>query len=186
MLTLDEIKLAYQEDASFEHLRDSKFVPGVGPHNDVMMVGEAPGKYEDQWGMPFVGPAGRILERELNRIDLSRDKVYLTNILKYRPYPPRDTNRSPNPQEIEASLPYLSEEVSIVNPRIIVLMGRIATNAFYPTRMFRGSRGSVLDRKGRKVLITYHPAAVIYDKTGTKIQALRSDYNVLRELIDNA
>lgn len=165
-ISLEDVYEEYQADPAFDHLSETyRFVPGVGNNDaDVLFIGEAPGKTEDVMGVPFVGPAGDILEDMLDEVfpDISSlPTIYLTNVLKYRP---GERNRDPHVSEIQASIPYLTEEINAINPYLIVLLGRIPTRTFYPGEVFKNIRGKVLDRRGRKVLVTYHPAAILYHK----------------------
>src|SRR5258708_1213773 len=165
-ISLEEVYEGYQADPAFDHLSSTyRFVAGIGDSDaDLLFVGEAPGKTEDVMGVPFVGPAGDILEEMLEEVfpDVySLPTIYLTNVLKYRP---GERNRDPHVNEIQASIPYLTEEINEINPYLIVLLGRIPTRTFYPGEVFKNIRGKVLDRRGRKVLITYHPAAILYHK----------------------
>ena len=165
-ITLEEIYEGYQADPAFDHLSENyRFVPGIGNSDaDVLFVGEAPGKTEDTMGVPFVGPAGDILEEMIEDVfpDIYEGPTtYLTNVLKYRP---GERNRDPHVSEIQASIPYLTQEINAINPYLIVLLGRIPARTFYPGEEFKNIRGKVLDRRGRKVLVTYHPAAILYHK----------------------
>jgi DNA polymerase len=165
-ISLEEVYEEYQADPAFDHLSETyRFVPGVGDTNaDILFIGEAPGKTEDTCGVPFVGPAGDVLEEMLEEVfsDIySGPTTYFTNVLKYRP---GERNRDPHVSEIQASIPYLTQEINEINPYLIVLLGRIPTRTFYPGEVFKNIRGKVLDRRGRKVLATYHPAAILYHK----------------------
>lgn len=165
-ISLEEIYEELQADPAFDHLSETyRFVPGIGSADaEVLFIGEAPGKTEDTMGAPFVGPAGDILDEMLEGVfpDVhSLPRIYLTNVLKYRP---GERNRDPHVSEIQASIPYLTEEINAINPYLIVLLGRIPTRTFYPGEVFKNIRGKVLDRRGRKVLVTYHPAAILYHK----------------------
>lgn len=164
-MTLDEIYEEYQQSPSFKHLREhSNFVPGEGKFNSIMFIGEAPGFTEDKRKKPFVGKAGEVLEKQLNSISLLREDIFITNVVKYRPFDTNDRkkNRTPTPYEVSKSIPCLGKEIYIVNPQTIVLMGRIATNTFYPEHTFRDLRGRFFVRNGRTIFITFHPAAVLY------------------------
>lgn len=163
------INKAYDGDPKFEHMRirrfDIRLVPGRGsldPYG-VMFVGEAPGENENRTGTPFIGAAGKIWEELLESIlKLKRSDVYITNVVKYRPMNPE--NRDPTPYEIHSSLPYLTQEINLLQPKVIVPLGRIATRAFYPGVQAKMLRGKVLSRNGRLVIPTYHPAAITYNR----------------------
>ena len=134
---------------------------GVGNEQaEVMLIGEGPGEQEDLQGVPFVGPAGKLLDDMLEMIDLDRQKVYIANIVKCRP--PR--NRDPLNVEQEACRPWLDRQIALVNPKIIVCLGRIAAMALI-REDFRITRehGQWFDRDGRRIMATYHPSALLRD-----------------------
>ncbi|MGM9542213.1 MAG: uracil-DNA glycosylase family protein [Candidatus Limivicinus sp.] len=134
---------------------------GVGNEQaEVMLIGEGPGEQEDLQGVPFVGPAGKLLDDMLEMIDLDRQKVYIANIVKCRP--PR--NRDPLNVEQEACRPWLNRQIALVNPKIIVCLGRIAAMALI-REDFRITRehGQWFDRDGRRLMATYHPSALLRD-----------------------
>ena len=138
-----------------------KLVFGVGnAQAEVMLIGEGPGEQEDLQGVPFVGPAGKLLDDMLEMIDLDRQKVYIANIVKCRP--PR--NRDPLNVEQEACRPWLDRQIALVNPKIIVCLGRIAAMALI-REDFRITRehGQWFDRDGRRIMATYHPSALLRD-----------------------
>ena len=134
---------------------------GVGnAQAEVMLIGEGPGEQEDLQGVPFVGPSGKLLDDMLEMIDLDRQKVYIANIVKCRP--PR--NRDPLNVEQEACRPWLDRQIALVNPKIIVCLGRIAAMALI-REDFRITRehGQWFDRDGRRLMATYHPSALLRD-----------------------
>ena len=138
-----------------------KLVFGVGnAQAEVMLIGEGPGEQEDLQGVPFVGPAGKLLDDMLEMIDLDRQKVYIANIVKCRP--PR--NRDPLNVEQEACRPWLDRQIALVNPKIIVCLGRIAAMALI-REDFRITRehGQWFERDGRRHMATYHPSALLRD-----------------------
>ena len=138
-----------------------KLVFGVGnAQAEVMLIGEGPGEQEDLQGVPFVGPAGKLLDDMLEMIDLDRQKVYIANIVKCRP--PR--NRDPLNVEQEACRSWLDRQIALVNPKIIVCLGRIAAMALI-REDFRITRehGQWFDRDGRRIMATYHPSALLRD-----------------------
>lgn len=139
----------------------SNVVFGDGSKNaEVMFIGEGPGEQEDIQGLPFVGPAGKLLDDMLTMIDLDRTKVYITNIVKCRP--PR--NRDPQDGEQRACIDYLYRQIELVNPKIIVCLGRIAAKALIDAD-FRITRehGQFFDRSGRRIMAIYHPSALLRD-----------------------
>ena len=127
---------------------------------EVMLIGEGPGEQEDLKGIPFVGPAGKLLDDMLEMIDLDRRKVYIANIVKCRP--PR--NRDPLNVEQEACRPWLSRQIALVDPKIIVCLGRIAAMSLI-REDFRITRehGQWFDIGGRRIMATYHPSALLRD-----------------------
>lgn len=163
-------------------------VPGEGGYKKrIMLVGEAPGKNEDLQGRPFVGKAGEFLNELLDSIGLSRDDVFITNVLKCRP----PNNRDPRPEEIKACSPYLERQISILRPRIIVTLGRFAWQ--WTCEHFGVSYVPISRAHGRPyhthtiiygaltVFPTYHPAAALYNKQIEPI--LREDFRRLKSVL---
>ena len=132
---------------------------GVGdPDADVLFIGEAPGQNEDKQGEPFVGAAGQLLTRMLGEIGLTREQVYIANVLKCRP----PGNRDPQEDEIETCTPWLIEQMSLIQPQVIVTLGNFATKFVLQTQTgITRMRGSVYPWHGRKVIPTFHPAAIL-------------------------
>jgi uracil-DNA glycosylase len=127
---------------------------------DMVLIGEAPGRDEDLQGKPFVGASGQLLTRILDAVDLSRDEVYICNILKCRP----PNNRDPLPDEVVQCEPYLKRQLAVLEPRLIVCLGRIATQTLLGTRASLSSlRRTVHFYQGIPVMATYHPAALLRD-----------------------
>jgi DNA polymerase len=123
-----------------------------------MFVGEAPGKNEDEQGEPFVGRAGQLLDKILAAIELTRDQIYIANILKCRP----PGNRDPLPDEMKLCFPYLEEQVRLIQPKLICALGRIAAQALLNTQTTLGKlRGEFHEYCGVPLLVTYHPAALL-------------------------
>jgi len=140
-------------------------VPGEGDiHANIMLIGEGPGKNEDLQGRPFVGAAGKFLTELLESIDLKRENVYITNIVKCRP----PQNRDPLPEEVEACRQWLNEQISKINPKLIILLGRHAMNRFIPNLQISSAHGRVFRKKLEEVgdfvfFPVYHPAAALYN-----------------------
>lgn len=135
-------------------------VLGVGDiHADWLFVGEAPGAEEDARGEPFVGAAGKLLDAMLAAIRLQRgDNVYITNVLKSRP----PENRNPKPEEVAACLPYLVRQVQLIQPKLIVALGRFAAHSLLDTDASISSlRGQVHQYHGIPLIVTYHPAYLL-------------------------
>ncbi len=160
----------------------NKFVYGVGnPNAGLMFIGEAPGADEDRLGEPFVGRAGKLLDKILAAINFTRDDIYIANILKCRP----PNNRDPLPAEAAQCLPYLHEQIRIIKPKLLCSLGRIAGQTLLQTTTSLGKlRGVFHDYQGVPMLITYHPAALLrfpeYKKeTWADMQMLRARYDEL-------
>ncbi len=161
-------------------------VPGVGnAEAEIVFIGEAPGKKEDELGQPFVGAAGKFLNEMLELIDLKREDIYITNIVKYRP----PNNRDPNPKEKSACRAWLLEELKIISPKLIIFLGRHAMNNFFPDLQISGAHGKLLIKsfKGMSTKYffpLYHPAAALYD--GSMRDILKEDFvkipKVLKEI----
>jgi len=158
----------------------TKFVFGVGnPKADIMFVGEAPGRDEDLQGEPFVGRAGQLLDKILFASKFSREEVYIANVLKCRP----PENRDPQPEEMETCSPYLLEQIRLINPKFIVCLGRIAAMQLLKTKLALGKmRGSFHDFNGIKVMVTYHPAALLRFPSYKK--DVWEDMKILRKAYD--
>ena len=141
----------------------TQIVFGVGaPHARVMFIGEAPGRNEDLKGEPFVGAAGHKLDALLSEAGLTRDEVFIANILKCRP----PQNRDPRPEEIEVCTPYLRDQLRAVWPDVIVTLGKYATQfVLHTDRGITGLRGKLYRAGHFIVLPIFHPAAAIYDPT---------------------
>jgi DNA polymerase len=133
-------------------------VPGEGNQAaDVVFVGEGPGKFEDAEGRPFVGMAGRYLDRLLGGIGWSREQVYITNIIKCRP----PDNRDPRPDEVAACRPYLERQLEVIRPRLVVTLGRHALGWFLPGEKISRVHGEVVEMSPYALLPLYHPSAAI-------------------------
>jgi len=145
---------------------DTRLVPGVGNVNSpVVFVGESPGANEDRLGEPFVGPSGKLLGQGLRRVGLKRDRVFITNFLKYRP----PDNRDPEGDEIAVSLQLLEWELKILAPKVVVTLGRFSTSLFFPQPHMGTLAGQAWVKRGFTIVPMYHPASVLYggqDKEG--------------------
>ena len=131
---------------------------------EVVFIGEAPGRNEDEQGRPFVGAAGKFLNEMLETTKLKREDIYITNIVKYRP----PNNRDPLPEEKTACREWLLEELKIISPRLIVLLGRHAMNNFFPKEQISQAHGKLLIKSftgmpTKYFYALYHPAAALYD-----------------------
>ena len=141
------------------HKTRTRPVPGAGnPSAEIMFIGEAPGAEEDKQGIPFVGRAGKLLDKILAACDLTRDDVFIANILKCRP----PGNRDPLPTERMACIPYLFGQIDAIKPKVICCLGRIAAQTLLQTKIPLGKlRGQVHSFRGIPLIVTYHPAAIL-------------------------
>ncbi len=161
----------------------TKDVPGVG--NDkakVMFIGEAPGKDEDLQGEPFVGSAGKFLTEMIEGLGWKRKDVYIANVLKHRP----PNNRDPLPEEAEACWPYLKRQIELIQPKLIVFLGRHAMNRFFPTLRISKVHGQAFRKdfinKKQVFLALYHPAAALYN--GSMRAVLEADFRKIPKILD--
>jgi DNA polymerase len=161
----------------------TNFVFGVGnPNADIVVVGEAPGADEDAQGEPFVGRAGQLLNKILEAIQFKREDVYICNILKCRP----PNNREPLPEEIELCEPYLWKQMEIIKPKMILCLGRVAGQSLLKTNETLGAlRGKFFDYRGIKLMVTYHPAALLRNPNWKKpawedVQLFRKTYDEMK------
>ncbi len=153
----------------------TQLVMGSGsPTARIVLIGEAPGKSEDQMGQPFVGASGTFLDTMLAAAGLSRDEVYITNIVKYRP----PNNRDPRPAEIAAFWPYLLQQLAIIQPTVCLSLGRFSMNCFLPDARISEQHGQPVEYHANGVqfllIPLYHPAAALYN--GQLRQTLIDDF----------
>lgn len=159
----------------------TQLVMGSGNENaDIVLIGEAPGKKEDETGVPFVGAAGKFLDGLLAGANLQRDDVYITNIVKYRP----PNNRDPSKAEKAAFLPYLLRQLEIIQPRVVVTLGRHSMEYFLPDATIGDVHGTVVARADSglawDLVPLYHPAAALYN--GGLRQTLHDDFATVTEV----
>lgn len=161
----------------------TQVVFGVGnPDADLLFIGEAPGLHEDKQGEPFVGAAGQLLTRMLGEIGLAREDVYIANILKCRP----PGNRDPQPDEIETCTPWLVEQISAIQPKLIVTLGNFATKYVLQTQQgITRMRGSVYTWHGRQVIPTFHPAAILHGggEKSRQFADLQEDFALIKRTL---
>ena len=157
-------------------------VPGAGnPNADFMCVGEGPGASEDEQGLPFVGAAGQLLTKILAAVDLSRDDVFITNVVKHRP----PGNRNPAPEEITACTPYLVRQLELIKPKVILALGTFAAQTLLTTKTPIGKlRGEVHRYHGIPVVVTYHPAALLRNPSWKR--PTWEDVKLARRILDSA
>jgi len=155
-------------------------VPGVGGADArIMVVGEAPGKYEDLQGEPFVGAAGQLLNKLFGYVGINREEVYITNIIKCRP----PGNRDPLPQEVTSCSAYLDRQVELIRPAVILLLGRHAVQRLLPgAEGISRIHGQLVERGDRAYVPLYHPAAALYN--GFLVDTLKTDFKKVRGYID--
>lgn len=168
---------------------DRKVVLGDGKINaDILLIGEAPGGEEEKQGKPFVGSAGKNLNEFLEIINLDRSEIYITNVVKLRPFKlstktNKPINRPPNKQEIDFFKEYLYKEIDAVNPKIIVTLGNTALKAVFKDNkaLIGYYHGRITEVFGKKVFPLYHPASIIYNRElkGTYLE----DLNALKDIL---
>ena len=158
----------------------TNFVFGVGnPNADVMFIGEAPGADEDMQGEPFVGRAGQLLNKIIEAVQLKREEVYICNILKCRP----PGNRDPQPTEMETCTPYLMKQIDLIKPKFIICLGRISAQWLLQTTAgLSALRGTVHDFQDAKLIVTYHPAALLRNPNWKR--PAWEDMKMFRQLYD--
>jgi uracil-DNA glycosylase family 4 len=158
----------------------TQVVYGVGdPNADLMFIGEGPGYHEDKQGEPFVGAAGQLLNRMLAEVEIPRERVYINNVIMCRP----PGNRDPLPDETEACTPWLTERIDLIDPSVIVTLGNWATRfVLGPQVSISRVRGQRFPWKGRTVIPTFHPAAILHGggESSNQMAALRADFQLMK------
>ena len=155
-----------------------KAVPGKGNFDaDVIFVGEAPGRNEDIHGEPFVGAAGKRLDMILEDTGIDRKDVYITNIVKCRP----PKNRVPSKKEEESCNDFIKQEIEIINPKIICVMGNTAYGTLLDGKEITKNHGKIVEKDGRKFFVTFHPAATIYNQK--LVDELKEDFKKLAKFL---
>jgi DNA polymerase len=164
----------------------TQVVFGVGDANaELLFIGEGPGFHEDKQGEPFVGAAGQLLTRMLQEIGLTREQVYIANVVKCRP----PGNRDPQPDEIEACTPWLVEQISLIQPSVIVTLGNFATKFVLNTEVgITRLRGQVHEWHGRTVIPTFHPAAILHGggEKSKQFTLLQRDFALVRDTLERS
>jgi uracil-DNA glycosylase family 4 len=184
-VTLEELeKRASVKGPALAELSDNPVFGEGNPDAQLMIVGEAPGEEEDLSGRPFVGRAGQLLDRILASVDIARDDVYITNIVKFRP----PGNRNPRPEEIAASEAVLIEQIRIIGPQIIATLGNVPTQHFLGTREgISKCRGTWREWNGIRVFPLYHPAYLLRNpsrESGSPKWQMWEDMKTLRAALD--
>lgn len=182
---LEQLKADILEADVCPQLREqaTQLVIGDGnPDADIVFIGEAPGKQEDEQGLPFVGASGRFLNEMLDAAGLVRSDVYITNIVKYRP----PNNRDPLPEEKKEFWPYLMRQLDIINPKVVITLGRHSGAAFIPDLAISRDHGHARRVRHNSheflVIPLYHPAAALYN--GSMRQTLIDDFLAAKALAD--
>ena len=183
---IDELQRQIIDDDVCPFLREGaiQLVMGEGnPNADIVFVGEAPGKKEDELGRPFVGASGKFLNEMLEAAGLVRSDVYITNIVKYRP----PNNRDPLPEEKRLFWPYLIRQLEIINPRVVITLGRHSGMCFIPDLVISKDHGhaKTVQYHDNEFLVIplYHPAAALYN--GSMRQVLVDDFLKIIQLVDS-
>ena len=165
-------------------LRESATQLVMGSGNldaDIVFIGEAPGKKEDEHGVPFIGASGKFLDKMLDSVNLQRDDIYITNIVKYRP----PNNRDPTAEEKQIFLPYLMEQLQIIHPKVVVTLGRHSMECFLPGKHIGEVHGQAeiipLGDGSVTLVPLYHPAAALYN--GKLRQTLLDDFGHIPEIV---
>lgn len=163
--------------------RANKPVPGNGsPDAEVMFIGEGPGYHEDQQGLPFVGAAGKLLDKLLQSIELKRKEVFIGNVIKHRP----ENNRDPLPEEIKACCLFLDEQIKVIGPKIIVTLGRFSMNKFLPGEKISLIHGQAryVDFFNKRYIVIpmYHPAAAL--RSGRIMEEIKKDFQKIKQFLE--
>ena len=181
---LRELNLRMAESCACELKRTAKnVVPGTGSAlARILFIGEAPGQKEDETGEPFVGAAGKFLNEMLASIGMNRSDIYITNVVKYRP----PGNRDPLPEEVTSCWPWLRAQVELIEPKMVVLLGRHALERFVPGKRISVEHGKAFRRAvpdlGTFVFFAlYHPAAALYN--GSMRETLLSDFQKIPKVL---
>ncbi len=163
----------------------TRLVFGVGnPESEILFIGEGPGYWEDMKGEPFVGNAGKLLDTVLRTIQIPRESVYITNIVHHRP----PENRDPLPEEISAYGKYLDELIKVIDPKVIITLGRFSMGKFLPGTTISSIHGKIqrVNWKGREIVVVpmYHPAAAL--RNGNMMFSFKDDFRKVPEILKQA
>jgi len=161
------------------HVGRTRAVPGDGPSDAIVMfVGEAPGFHEDQQGLPFVGAAGQFLNELLQKAEIDRRRVYITNVIKCRP----PSNRDPQPDEVEACKAYLDQQIELIHPQVIVTLGRHSMARAFPEEKISVVHGQPRQVGNHVYFPMYHPAAALHQPSLRP--TLEADFARLHDLLN--
>lgn len=179
MTTLDELRQQIAVCTRCElHRTATNPVPGEGnPQARILLIGEAPGFHEDAQGKPFVGTSGKFLTELLQSAGLSREDVFITNVVKHRP----PGNRDPLPDEIYACSHFLKQQVELINPDVIVTLGRFSMASYFPGERISRIHGKAKEVDGRLIVPMYHPAAALHN--GALRPEIEADFQKLPRLL---
>ncbi|MCL4507346.1 MAG: uracil-DNA glycosylase [Chloroflexi bacterium] len=156
-------------------------VPGEGPANaEIMLIGEGPGFHEDQQGRPFVGPSGQFLTELLASAGFKRSEVFIANVVKCRP----PGNRDPLPDEIAACRGYLDRQIALINPKVIITLGRFSMARWFPNERISSIHGRAKRIEGRTVVAMFHPAAALHQPALR--EAIEEDFRRLKDIMAQA
>ena len=182
MLDLDQVAAQVRSCTSCPlHAGRTNAVLGEGnPNADVMFIGEGPGYQEDRQGRRFVGPAGQLLEGLLASIGTNREEVFIANMVKCRP----PGNRDPAPAEMAACTKYLDRQIELVNPKLIVTLGRFALGRYFPGEGITRAGGKLREKDGRLIFPVLHPAAVL--RAANLRPTMIEDFKAIAEILENA
>jgi len=159
----------------------TKVVPGEGPEKtSILFIGEAPGWHEDQQGRPFVGPAGKYLEELLASINLRREQVYIANVIKCRP----PGNRDPLPGEIQSCSKWLTRQIELIHPKIIITLGRYSMAKYFPNQSISQVHGKARKQNGVIYYAMYHPAAALHQ--GSLRKTIEADMAKIPQILAQA
>lgn len=176
---LEDLKKRMEDDKSLPLRKGAtQLVFGEGdPNSKIYFLGEAPGYHEDQKGRPFVGMAGHLLDELIGSIGLKREDVYISNIVRFRP----PENRDPTDEEIASFAPYIDEEIEIINPEIIVTLGRHSLHKFLPDGKITKVHGQLF-RVGKRVVIPmFHPAAAL--RADDIMVKIKEDFKIIEKAL---
>lgn len=180
MDSLEEVaqKVSVCTDCALSKTRNNA-VPGEGsPVADIMFIGEGPGFHEDRLGRPFVGPSGKFLDTLLEANGLRREHEFIANIVKCRP----PNNRDPLPSEIEACRKYIDRQIDLIDPKVVVTLGRYSMSKFVPDQTIGKIRGRPRTVRGRQIYPIYHPAAALHN--GNLKKVIEQDFKLIPSLVN--
>ncbi len=185
------IKIIYlfnkiQKDSFFKSQENlgKIFVPAIGNvDSKVILIGEAPGKDEEKQRMPFVGKAGKNLNEVLKKVSFKREEIYITNVVKFRPFDNKGRNRKPTSLESQKGLVYLKKELDIIKPKVIICLGLTAVNALLSEKLsMKESINKIFNFEGYNLIATYHPSPFNFNRKDLKEKIIKS-FERIRSLI---